>query len=76
MKPFPLHTVSHKSYIENNKERSFTQFDNTKFCSALGTRPYLMKPFLLHPVSHKSYIVNNKERSYSQFARTNIVPHY
>ena len=30
MKPFLLHAVSHQSYIENNKERTYTQFASTK----------------------------------------------
>ena len=29
MKPFFLHAVFHKSYIENNKEKSYTQFAST-----------------------------------------------
>ena len=75
MKAFLLHALFHKSYIVNNKGRSYAQFASKKDWSALGTRPYLMKPFLLDGVSHKTYIVSNKEKSYTQFASTKIVPH-
>ena len=30
MKPLLLHAMSHKTYLENNKERSYTQFASTK----------------------------------------------